>query len=171
MTADLSAAFGRIRILICDVDGVMTDGGIFVSDDGMQTRKFNVKDGLGLRCVLDCGVAVAFLSGSDAPAIRHRGEALGIDEILVGVADKGAAVRQLCRRKGVPLECVAFIGDDLNDLPAFRIVGLPIAPADAVEQVKSEARYVSCAGGGHGVVREVCDRIVRSREASKQPDR
>jgi len=153
----------RIRLLILDVDGVLTDGRIVMDGAGEEIKSFHVRDGLGIRMLLEAGVQVGIITGRSSAALRHRCLDLGIPWVFDGVTAKGEALVELCRQAEVPAEEAAFIGDDLPDLPLMGRVGLPIAVADAHEEVRSRARMVTRCRGGEGAVREVGERILRAR--------
>jgi 3-deoxy-D-manno-octulosonate 8-phosphate phosphatase (KDO 8-P phosphatase) len=154
-----------VRLLTLDVDGVLTDGGLYYADDGSQLRKFNVKDGMGIKRAQSAGVTVAIVTASRTPSILHRAKSLGIEHVRLGIEDKASAVEDLCRECLVMASDVAHMGDDLNDLPVFRMVGLALTVTDAVAPVREAADYVTVLGGGQGAVREICDLIVGARES------
>ena len=160
---DLIQRLKGVRLLSLDVDGVLTDGSLYYAEDGSQLRKFNVKDGMGMKAVRKAGVEVAIITASKTAAIHHRGEVLGIPHVFVGVDDKLTTLNGLCATLGIGLDAVVHIGDDVNDLPVLRAVGLPITVADAVDPVLDVARYVTTRKGGEGAVREICDLIGRAR--------
>jgi 3-deoxy-D-manno-octulosonate 8-phosphate phosphatase (KDO 8-P phosphatase) len=155
------AALRRVRLLALDSDGVLTDGGVYVGEDGREFRRFDIKDGLGLKRVMERGIAVAVLSSSPVEAVRHRCAWLGIAEVHLGVVDKVACLKDLCTRLGVSLDQVAYMGDDLADLPVMQIVGLPCGPADTVHEVRTVVRLITVRPGGHGAVRELCDLLTK----------
>jgi 3-deoxy-D-manno-octulosonate 8-phosphate phosphatase (KDO 8-P phosphatase) len=157
-----------VQLLCFDLDGVLTDGGLYYTDAGDELRKFDVKDGLGIKAVLAAGVKVAVITGSDAPAIQHRCRRLGIAHVLTGVDDKLAAFKQLCADLEVNPARAGYLGDDVNDLAILGLVGLPMAVADAMPQVKAAAAYVTRAIGGRGAAREVCDLILGARPARRR---
>ncbi len=159
----LTARLKGIRLLTLDVDGVLTDGGLYYADDGSQLRKFNAKDGMGMKLARKAGVEIAIISASETPSITHRGNVLGIDEVHVGVGDKLGTLNGILARLGIPLAEVAHMGDDLNDLPLMDAIGLPMTVADAVPAVQEAALYVTDKRGGEGAVREVCDLIVLAK--------
>ena len=161
---ELTERARNVRLLCIDVDGVLTDAGMYYGPDGEVMKKFNTRDGMGLARVRAAGVAVAIISGEDSAIVHARAAKLQIDDVFSGVSNKLAVVDQLCTRNGLHLEQVAFIGDDLNDLPALECVGLPCAVADAAEPVKSVAAYVTERRGGDGAVREVCELLVAARQ-------
>ncbi len=152
-----------VRLLSLDVDGVLTDGGLYYDDDGRQMRKFNVKDGLGIKRAMEAGVAVAVISASTTPSIGHRGATLGITHVFTGVEEKLETLKTVCRDLGIGLEAVAHMGDDLNDLPVLAAVGCPLTVADAVDEVREAALHITGRSGGKGAVREICDRLVMAR--------
>jgi 3-deoxy-D-manno-octulosonate 8-phosphate phosphatase (KDO 8-P phosphatase) len=154
----------RVRLLCVDVDGVLTDAGMYYGPDGEVLKKFNTRDGMGLARVREAGVAVAIISGEDSAIVHARATKLKIDDVFSGAADKRLAIDQLCARHGLGMDEVAFIGDDLNDLPALECVGLACAVADAAEPVKAVAHYVTERRGGEGAVREVCELLIAARQ-------
>jgi 3-deoxy-D-manno-octulosonate 8-phosphate phosphatase (KDO 8-P phosphatase) len=150
----------RIRALVLDVDGVLTDGGMYYGPAGEGLKRFNVKDGLGLRLIGEAGIAVALISGENSEILRRRAEKLKIQDVYVGIEDKLRTLKEFLAAKKIALEDVAYVGDDLPDLPALQAVGLPIAVADAVPQVRKAARWVTTRRGGDAAVREVCDALL-----------
>jgi 3-deoxy-D-manno-octulosonate 8-phosphate phosphatase (KDO 8-P phosphatase) len=157
----------RVRLLGLDVDGVLTDNAVFIGPvDGLpvEFKRFDIQDGLGLILLRTAGLPVVWLSGRSSEATTLRAAELRVDELLqVPGPRKLAALDELLIRRGIAWEEVAFVGDDLADLPVLRRVGLPIAVANAVADVKAVAKYVTCASGGHGAVREVVELLLRSR--------
>lgn len=153
----------RIRALVLDVDGVLTDGGMYYGPQGEGLKRFNVKDGLGIRRVREAGIAVAFLSGENSEITRRRAEKLKVEDVFVGIEDKLATLKEFLAAKKIPLADTAYIGDDLPDLPVLEAVGLPIAVADAVPEVLKAAAWVTTRKGGDAAVREVCDRILSAK--------
>lgn len=166
MDPELLRKLRHVRILGLDVDGVLTDGGVYVLNDGREARRFNIKDGLGLKLVMASGILVAWISSAAAGSIAHRARVLGISELFVDVEDKLQTLRDICRRFDVNLNEVAYMGDDLPDVPVLQEVGLPCAPADAVAQVQATAILITRATGGNGAVRELCDLLV---DAQNEP--
>ena len=154
----------RIRLLCVDVDGVLTDAGMYYGPDGEVLKKFNTRDGMGLARVREAGVAVAIISGEDSAIIHARAAKLKIDDVCCDAANKRSAISTLCDKHGLRLEEVAFIGDDLNDLSALECVGLACAVADAAEPVQAVAHYVTRRRGGDGAVREVCELLIAARQ-------
>lgn len=152
-----------VRVLLLDVDGVLTDGSIPYGDSGSETKVFNVKDGLGIRLLKEAGIQVGIVTGRRSQALDHRCRNLGIDLIFQAVADKAAVLATVSERTGASAEAIAFVGDDLPDIPLMRRVGVGIAVADAHETVRHHAGMVTAAQGGKGAVREVCEAILRSQ--------
>ena len=159
------ARLGRIRLLVLDVDGVLTDGGLYYGPDGEECKRFHVHDGLALGRAVAAGFPVAVVSARRSAAVARRCAELGLAEVHQGVADKVAVYEDLRARHGCRDAEVACMGDDLADLPLLRRAGLAVAPADAVPEVRRAARWVSRAPGGRGAVREVLEAILRARAA------
>lgn len=154
-----------IRILILDVDGVMTDGRIYMNDHGEETKAFNVKDGYGIRMLLDAGIDVAIITGRQSGVVDQRAKDLGINLVYQGVKDKMSACKKLLQEMRLTEDQACYMGDDLPDLPPLRYVGLPVAVADAVKEVCEAALYVTEKIGGNGAVREVCELILKAQGA------
>lgn len=149
-----------------DCDGVLTDGRVYVGDDGHFFRAFDIRDGLGLVQLIKLGFRVAIISSSKHASVLHRAKELSIEDVYIGVVNKRAKVEELCRDWRILPESTVFIGDDTVDLEAMKLVGFPIALADAVDEVKKIACWVAKKPGGRGGVREVCDMITKSKENS-----
>ncbi len=158
--AALKRRLKGVRLLTLDVDGVLTDGGLYYGDDGNVIRKFNVHDGVGIKRVLARGVEVAFVSAGTTRSIQHRARTLGVRHVLTGVTDKRAEVEKLCRRLGLSLKEVAHMGDDLNDVPLLRAAGLALSVPAAASEALAAAHHVTRRHGGEGAVREICDLLV-----------
>lgn len=159
----LAEKLSRVRLLSLDVDGVLTDGGLYYSEDGGISRKFNVKDGVGIKRVQALGVELAIISAGASGSILHRSRTLGIVHVFTAVDDKLASLNTLCHQLGISLDDVAHMGDDVNDLPVMAVVGCPMTVADAVPEARDAALYVTQRSGGNGAVREVCDLIIKAR--------
>jgi len=153
----------KIRALVLDVDGVLTDGGMYYGPAGEGLKRFNVKDGLGLRLIGEAGVEVALISGENSEILKRRAEKLKIENVFVGVEDKLATLKEFLAPRKIGLDEVAYVGDDLNDLGVLGAVGLPIAVSDAVAQVRKAATWITTRRGGDGAVREVCDLLLSAR--------
>lgn len=155
----------RIQLLCLDVDGVLTDGGLLIDDHGVETKRFHVRDGAGLRMWMHSGGHVALITGRRGMAVRHRADELGIRHVLQGSSDKLADFRNLLEQLEVSASQAAMLGDDLPDLPIMRLCGYPMAVADAVPEVRAVARFVTVRPGGHGAVREAIEHLLEARQA------
>lgn len=153
----------RVRLLLMDVDGVLTDGDIIYDDKGVETKAFNVKDGLGIKLLMDAGVKVGIVTSRASKALYHRCDDLGISLVFDGIGNKSGVLEDISKRTGIPAEEIAFVGDDLVDLPLMRKVGLSVAVADAHQTLFENADMVTTARGGAGAVREVCEAILKAQ--------
>jgi 3-deoxy-D-manno-octulosonate 8-phosphate phosphatase (KDO 8-P phosphatase) len=154
---ELRSRLSQIKLLALDVDGVLTDGGLYYTDQGEELKKFNVKDGLGIKLLITSGIEVAIISASTSTSVVHRAKKLGINHIFLGVEDKLVTLNKLCQKLGITLEQVAYMGDDLNDIVVLQAVGCPLTVADAMPANQLLAVYVTKLAGGQGAVREICD--------------
>lgn len=155
----------RIRLLVLDVDGVLTDGGLVYTASGEDTKRFHVHDGLALVAALKAGLQIAVFSGRASAAVTRRMAELGVAEVHQGVADKVAALDALRARLGLAPREVAVMGDDLPDLAAMARAGLALAPANAVAEVKRAAHWVARRRGGEGAVREAVEMLLKARRS------
>ncbi|MEY4354015.1 MAG: hypothetical protein RLZZ609_2256 [Cyanobacteriota bacterium] len=153
----------QLRLLVLDVDGVLTDGGLWTTENGDVIKRFDVRDGLGIRLLQQAGLEVAWLSGGKSGATEQRARYLGIDHVLTGVGDKPAALAALQARLGVSAQESAFVGDDLNDLAVRPVIGLLLCTADAVAPLRQRADWVLDRNGGDGAVRRLAEEILRAR--------
>lgn len=156
----------KIKFVITDVDGVLTDGQLHYDANGEAIKSFHVRDGLGMKMLMDASIQVAVLSGRDSAILRHRIADLGIKLFFLGKLEKESACFELMRQAGVTPEETAYIGDDSVDLPAFAVCGLSFAVADAPIYVKNAADYVLSLSGGKGAFREVSDMILTAQGKS-----
>ncbi|MCP0913585.1 MULTISPECIES: KdsC family phosphatase [Legionella] len=154
----------KIKCLICDVDGVLTDGSLYLDNFGNELKAFNVQDGMGLKLLMSAGIEVAVITTSQNAVIEHRMQQLGIHYYFKGQVEKQTAYVQLKNKLGLEDENFAYVGDDLPDLPIIQRVGLGVAVANAVSQVKEFAVFHTQASGGRGAVREVCDFILNAQK-------
>ncbi|HUW56632.1 MAG TPA: HAD hydrolase family protein [Planctomycetota bacterium] len=153
----------HIKLLIMDVDGVLTDGTISVSTDGSETKHFNVRDWTGIKYLQRVGIQTALVSGNTSEAVSQRAEYIGIKEVHQGAKDKLPVVRDIIKRAGLKRGEVAYLGDDLTDIPPVREVGFSAAVADAHEELKSRCDHVTTAPGGRGAVRELAEMILKAQ--------
>jgi len=163
MGKSLSEKLKMVVLLILDVDGVLTDGKIIIDDLGNESKNFNVRDGHGLKLLMRGGVDVAFLTGRESKVVKRRADELGIKDVYQGVKDKAKVLGEILDTRGLSGECVAYVGDDIVDIPVFRMVGFSAAVADALDYVKAESDYVTVREGGRGAVREICEMILTAR--------
>lgn len=151
----------RIRLVVMDVDGTLTDGRITYTAEGLELKSFHARDGAGIKLLPAAGIRPAILSGRVSAATTRRAAELGIDIVFQGIGDKAGRLRELCEELALdPLEA-AFFGDDLGDIPPMRIAGWSAAPADAADEVRAVAHYVSRLGGGRGAVRDAIEVLLR----------
>ncbi len=155
--------FKRIKLLLLDVDGVLTDGSIIYNGTGDEIKNFGVRDGAGIRLLMKSGIKVGIVTGRSSNALLHRCKNLGIDLIFDGISDKGAVLNIILEKTGVSPEETAFVGDDLQDLPLMKQVGLSVAVSDASKTVQQWADVVTTGKGGAGAVREVCETILKAQ--------
>ncbi|HBS26284.1 MAG TPA: 3-deoxy-manno-octulosonate-8-phosphatase KdsC [Gammaproteobacteria bacterium] len=153
----------RIELVIFDVDGVLTDGSLFIGDDGQEYKAFNSKDGHGIRMLHDAGIQSAILTGRKSNVVTVRAKELGIKFVMQGHRDKRPAFQDLLKQTEIAPESIAYVGDDVIDLPVMMQVGLPIAVNDAHAWVKEHAAWTTDAKGGRGAAREVCEFILDAK--------
>lgn len=157
----MRARLEKIRLLILDVDGVMTDGRIIYDDRGGETKAFDVKDGHGLKLLQRAGIRVGIITGRQSAVVDRRAAELGITLVYQGAKNKLLPFRDILQKTGLTADQVAYVGDDLPDLPVMRLAGFAATVADAMEDVKPHAHYVTALPGGRGAVREICDLLLR----------
>lgn len=153
----------KIELLILDVDGVLTDGSVLFDDHGVETKRFHVRDGTGLRLWLKLGLQAAVITGRSSMALRHRCNELGITHVLQGSANKLKDFGGLLNDLGLVASQAAMVGDDLPDLPVMKMCGYPIAVADAAVDVREAAAHVTMRPGGHGAVREAIEHLLHEK--------
>ena len=156
----LSDSLKKIRMVLTDCDGVLTDGGMYYSEDGNESKKFNTRDGMGVQLLREAGIRFGIITGEETALVHRRAEKLHADECCSGVKDKSAALDAICEKYGLKAEEIAYIGDDINDLPILRRVGLACTVPDACDAVRSEALFITKHPGGSGALREVADLIL-----------
>jgi YrbI family 3-deoxy-D-manno-octulosonate 8-phosphate phosphatase len=153
-------------MLAMDVDGVLTDAGMYYSESGDELKKFNTRDGMGIKLLQAAGFVTAFITKEKTAIVERRGQKLAVPEVHQGIDDKLTDLTHLARKYGLTLEQVAFIGDDVNDLDALKAVGFSAAPADAMPVVLQAVHYVCTKKGGEGAVRELADLLLAARGKS-----
>lgn len=153
--------FKNIKCVILDVDGVLTNGNILVTEEGDQLRTFNVKDGYAIQYAIKQGLEVFIITGAKSQGIQKRFEGLGVKKIFLGISDKWSVLPSLLDSYGYHLEEVLFIGDDMPDYMCMQKVGVAVAPADAIEDIKKISHYTSKLKGGEGIAREILEKILR----------
>ena len=161
--SDLKEKLRRIRILILDVDGVLTDGGVIYGNGDIEIKKFNIKDGLGIKLLIRSGITVAVITGRSSKALARRLHELGVSLIYDGVKDKIPALNEILEKTDAVFNETAFIGDDLPDIPVLKRAGLAVAVADAQDDVKRIAHMITEKPGGRGAVRETAEAILKAK--------
>jgi YrbI family 3-deoxy-D-manno-octulosonate 8-phosphate phosphatase len=161
-----SPALKNIRLFATDVDGVLTDAGMYYSESGDELKKFNTRDGMGIKLLQRAGLITALVTQEQTKLVTRRGEKLAIPEVHQGVMDKLSVLRAMAARHGVTLAEVAYIGDDINDLQALKAVGFSASPADGLPAIRRVVTYVCRAKGGEGAVREVAEMILEAQGKS-----
>lgn len=156
--------WSKIKMVLTDCDGCLTDGGMYYSENGDEMKKFNTRDGMAFAMLRERGILAGIITSESVELNRRRADKLKLDIFESGCKDKLAAIRRLCAQYGVAMENVAYLGDDINDLEAIRMVGMGCCPADAIVSVRKAARYVCHVQGGHGALREVADVLLGSRQ-------
>jgi 3-deoxy-D-manno-octulosonate 8-phosphate phosphatase (KDO 8-P phosphatase) len=159
----LAAKIRLIRLLVLDVDGVMTDGRIIMDYEGRETKNFDVKDGHGIKVLMRYGIDVILVTGRKSTVVDHRARDLGIGEVHQGVHNKLEIADTILRKRSLNYEHMAFVGDDIVDIPVLKRAGFSVAVADAVKDVKKCVDYVTINKGGRGAVREVCELILKAK--------
>ncbi len=161
MREEIKNKMRKIRLLILDVDGVLTDGRIIMNDAGQESKHFDVKDGHGLKLIMRHGLEVMLLTGRSSAVVDCRARDLGIRQVFQGVLNKSEFFQQFLEERALDPEEVAYVGDDVVDIPILKRVGFSVAVKDAVKEVKEVADYVTEKPGGRGAVREICDLLLK----------
>lgn len=155
--------YSGIKLVILDVDGTLTDGSILYDAQGGEIKRFNAKDGLGIKMAIEAGLQLAILTGRQNPMVQRRVKELKIHHLRENVQVKYPVMMQLIEELGLSADEVGYIGDDLNDLQCMQAVGFSACPADAAQEIQDVCDYVARANGGHGAVREVLERLLRAQ--------
>ncbi len=161
MVGDIKERALKVKLFLLDVDGVLTDGRLYYTQEGEEIKVFNVKDGFGIKLAQKAGIEIGIISGRSSNALHKRLKDLGIEEIFTGKKDKLSALENIVKRKNIKTEEIAYMGDDLVDIPVMKRVGFPIAVRDAEDIVKEYAVYVTEREGGKGAVREAIETILK----------
>jgi len=156
----------HIRLFATDVDGVLTDAGMYYSESGEELKKFNTRDGMGIKLLQRAGLITALVTQERTKLVARRGEKLMIPEVHQGVMDKLSLVREMAERHGLSMDQVAYMGDDINDLSTLQAVGFSATPADGLPQVLAAVDYVCTKKGGEGAVREIVEMILQAQHKS-----
>lgn len=162
----VSESFARIDALVMDVDGVLTDGTFLWSQSGEESKRFSFEDVMGLSRAREAGIRLGLISGEDSSLVDRFAAKVGASDIVKGCRQKGIALREIAEKSGIALERFAFVGDDVNDLPALLIAGLSVAPANAQPPVKAAVSLVLTRGGGNGAVRELVELLLAARTSA-----
>lgn len=160
---EIAVCAKNIKLLVLDVDGVLTNGQIFFDGHGEALKVFHTQDGLGIAAAGQVGLKTAIITGRISDMVRVRAAELKIDDLYQGAKDKVSALKEIVKKRNLTLQQVAYVGDDLNDLPALAIVGMPCAVANAVSEVKDCAKYIAAHDGGQGAVREIIEVILTAQ--------
>ncbi len=164
----LRKALSHIRLFATDVDGVLTDAGMYYSESGDEWKKFNTRDGMGIKLLQRAGIITAIVTQERTKLVARRAEKLAIPELHQGVKDKLSCVRDMVARHGLTLSQVAYIGDDINDLEALKAVGFSAAPADGMPKVAAAVDYICQKKGGEGAVREIVEMILDAQQRGQR---
>lgn len=162
-TAAVRAKAKRVRLLLLDVDGVLTDGGIVIDDRGVETKRFDVRDGQGIALLISSGIDVGFITARKSKIVLQRARELGVTQVYQGVRDKLTVYQEIKRKRHLQDEHIAYAGDDLGDVPILRCAGLAITVPVAGAPMSDVAHYVTVAGGGHGAVREIAELLLNTQ--------
>lgn len=160
---DILARAAQIQLVVFDVDGVLTDGSLFVGDDGQEYKAFHSRDGFGMKLLKDSGVQIGVITARSSEVVKHRMENLGIEHLYQGRLEKLPAFEELVAKLGLSLEQTAYVGDDVIDLPVMRRAGLAIAVQDAHPLAKQHAHWQTPHSGGRGAARDVCELILEAQ--------
>ena len=167
--ADLAAKARRIKLVLTDCDGVLTDGGVYYGESGEVLKRFSIRDGMGVERLRAVGVDTGIVTGERSPSVQKRADKLKITELHLGIKDKATLLGEITGRLGLQADEVAFIGDDTNDVEVLGLVGLAACPGDATRFARDVADYRCRARGGHGAFRELAELII-SAHGGKAPD-
>jgi len=170
MTPRMRELGRRIKLVLSDVDGVLTDGGVYYGARGEELKRFDIRDGMGVERLRNAGIETGIVTGERSPSVARRAEKLRISLLFLGAKDKNAVLDEILASRGFRASEVAFIGDDVNDLTVLRRVALAAAPSDAQTDVRAVVHYVCHASGGHGAFREFAELILAARDEETSAD-
>ncbi len=153
----------KIKLMVLDVDGTLTDGGVYYDSQGNEMKRFDVKDGLGIVVAVSAGLEFAIITGRSSPMVERRAKELGIVHLIQGAQKKIPALLALAQKCGLDMEEIGYIGDDLNDLRAMKLVGFRACPADAAAEIREIADFIAAHDGGHGAVRDCLQYLMECR--------
>ncbi len=154
----------QLRVVLTDCDGVLTDGGMYYYDNGVEGKKFNTRDGMATKILRKNGIKVGIVTGEDTIIVENRANKLKIDYLYMGVTDKYNVLLEICKKENIKPENIAYIGDDINDLEILKNVGFSACPKDAVKEIKEICSFISTQNGGKGVLRDVLERYLTDNE-------
>lgn len=163
LNAEIRERAQSVRLMVFDVDGVLTDGSLYYGENGETLKRFHAQDGHGLRLLQEAGIAIAFITGRSGPILARRAAELGISEVVQGVRDKGAALAEMTQRLGISMNHVGFMGDDIIDLSAMQRANFAATVPHAPVYVAQAAHWISTLSGGNGAARECCDLLLAAK--------
>ncbi|EOR24720.1 HAD-IIIA family hydrolase [Cytobacillus oceanisediminis] len=158
----------RIKLIVLDVDGVLTDGRLYIGSDGNEYKAFHTQDGMGISLAKQAGIKTAIITGRKSKAVRKRAEELSFDYVFEGIHDKLETLQKIIDEIGIGFEEVCYMGDDLNDIPILTKVGWPCAPKNAMDMVKDQVMFVADSNGGDGAVREMIDSLLLQKYSQEE---
>lgn len=159
---DPDSRFKKIKTFLFDMDGVLTDGKVLVLENGLQARVMSIRDGYAIQLAVRHGYRIAIVSGADSPTVTQRLNKLGVKDVFMAVRDKGNFIRSYCAENSLSTSELLFMGDDMPDLPVAGLAGLFCCPADAIDEIREVASYISPVAGGQGCVRDVIERVLKA---------
>lgn len=163
MEKELLERIRKIKLVVTDCDGVLTDGGLYYTEDGLEIKRFHVLDGMGFLNLKEYGIKTGLITGESNPLVRRRADKLKLDYVVLGTKDKLGALKKICDDMQIDISEAAYIGDDTFDVPAIRACGFGVVPSDALVYIRETADYVTEKGGGRGCFREIADIILKEK--------
>lgn len=160
---EISERLKKIKLVASDCDGVLTDGGLYYTEDGLEIKRFHVLDGMGFLMLKEHGIKTAIITGENNPLVKKRAERLKVDYLVLGTKDKIGALQSICDQLQIDISESLYIGDDTFDVPAIENCGFGVVPSDALDYVRARADYVTQKGGGRGCFREIADMVLREQ--------